>query len=101
MPARNHIFQTTEKTVFMTCMFQTLMQTFGQEPLYSTTVSLGPTCLFITPSSPDSAQPLAPPVYINLQVSNSFFSPFSLEEKNGLFPTVHGTKKGRKSQEMM
>lgn len=98
MPARNlHVFQTTERTVFMTCMFQTLMQTFGQEPLYSTAVSLGPSRLFITPSPPDrSAQPLPPLSTSTSKSLTLFFPPSLLEEENGLFPTVHGTKKGEK-----
>lgn len=99
MPARNpHVFQTTERTVFMTCMFQTLMQTFGQEPLYSTTVSLGPSCLFITPSSPDrSAQPLPPLSTSTSKSPTLLFFPLSrLRRKMDCFPQYMGLKRGRK-----
>lgn len=96
MPAHNpHVFQTTERTVFMTCMFQTLMQTFGQEPLCSTALSLGPSCLSITPSPPTGVHiPSLPCLHQPPSLRPLFFPPSSLEEENGLFPKVHGTKKG-------
>ena len=100
MPAHNpHVFQTTERTVFMTCMFQTLMQTFGQEPLCSTALSLGPSCLFITPSPPTGVHIPSLPCLHQPPSLRPLFSPLPrLRRKMDCFQKYMRLKRGKKKK---